>query len=97
MTELITGELLDTPEKVAAGFKRAIEQLRTDGKIKSPEVVAFMEAASRAADAIAASPWASRHPDNVRELMQRATILATAAGGIMDGVLGTIADKSQLN
>jgi ABC-type branched-subunit amino acid transport system substrate-binding protein len=97
MTDLAYGEPLNTPEKVAAGFRQAVDKLRADGRIRSPEADAFIAAAVRAADAMAASLSSAKSPDATRELMQKATILATASAGIMDGVLSHVADKSQLN
>lgn len=92
-----TGEAMDTPHKIAEGFKRAIGELLEKGKVKSPEVEAFLTAATKAADAMAASQWAIAQPESVRALMERATIMAVAAGGLMDVVLGAAADKSKLN
>lgn len=100
MTEIPDGAPLDTPEKVAVGFRQAVAKLRADGRIRSPEADAFIDAAIRAADAMAASLWSFKSPAATRELMQRATILATASAGIIDVVLSHlshVADKSQLN
>lgn len=91
------GEELDTPDKTAEGFKRAIANLKETGKVKSAIAAEFLDVAVRAAEAMAATRNAVLAPDSVNRVMQKATLMATAAAGLVDGVLASETDKSKLN
>lgn len=92
------GEILDTPEKMAAGFRRSVTEMQAEGKIKDHRVNDFLNTAMQIADAMAASPAAlGPSRDVILGMMTKVTIMAVATAGLADGVICFVADKSKLN
>lgn len=90
VTERLSNDArLNTPALLAQGFAESVQELQEEGKLRSPEAIAFLNAAVAMMNAMSTSPNTEQYPEPAREVMKRSSLLAIMAAGFADGLLSS--------